>query len=90
MLLCNRQNDKIMRIRKNVALSDSGFLFNPSTGDSYSVNEIGRKIIGLMQDGKSDDIIIKEISNEYNIDKNTFEKDFYDYKNMLKTFKLTE
>lgn len=79
-----------MRIRKNVALSDSGFLFNPSTGDSYSVNEIGRKIIGLMQDGKSDDIIIKEISNEYNIDKNTFEKDFYDYKNMLKAFKLTE
>ena len=79
-----------MRIRKNVALSDSGFLFNPSTGDSYSVNEIGKKIISLLQEDKSDDEIIKLIVDEYMIDKNAFEKDLYDYKNMLKTFKLTE
>jgi len=79
-----------MRIRKNIALSDSGFLFNPSTGDSYSVNEIGKKIISLLQEDKSDDEIIKLIVDEYMIDKNAFEKDLYDYKNMLKTFKLTE
>ena len=79
-----------MRIRKNVALSDSGFLFNPSTGDSYSVNEIGKKIISLLQEDKSDDEIIKLVVDEYMIDKNAFEKDLYDYKNMLKTFKLTE
>ena len=79
-----------MRIRKNVALSDSGFLFNPSTGDSYSVNEIGRKIINFIQADKSDDEIINQIVKEYMIDKNAFEKDLYDYKNMLKAFKLTE
>ena len=79
-----------MRIRKNVALSDSGFLFNPSTGDSYSVNEIGRKIISFIQADKSDDEIINQIVKEYMIDKNAFEKDLYDYKNMLKAFKLTE
>jgi len=79
-----------MRIRKNIALSDSGFLFNPSTGDSYSVNEIGKKIISLLQEDKSDDEIIKLVVDEYMIDKNAFEKDLYDYKNMLKTFKLTE
>jgi hypothetical protein len=79
-----------MKIRKNVALSDSGFLFNPSTGDSYSVNEIGRTIIDLFQNGKNDEEIIKSITNEYMIDKNAFEKDLYDFKNMLKTHKLTE
>jgi len=79
-----------MRIRKNIALSDSGFLFNPATGDSYSVNEIGKKIISLLQEDKSDDEIVKLIVDEYMIDNNAFEKDLYDYKNMLKTFKLTE
>ena len=33
-----------MKIKTNIALSDSGFLFNPSTGDSYSVNPIGQEI----------------------------------------------
>ena len=79
-----------MKIRKNVALSDSGFLFNPSTGDSYSVNEIGRLIIDLFQNGKSEDEIITKIISEYRIDKNAFEKDLYDFKNMLETYKLTE
>jgi len=79
-----------MKIRKNVALSDSGFLFNPSTGDSYSVNAIGREIIDLLQNGKSDEEIIKNIIKNYRIDTNSFEKDLYDFKNMLISFKLTE
>jgi tRNA A37 methylthiotransferase MiaB len=79
-----------MKIRKNVALSDSGFLFNPSTGDSYSVNEIGRQIIDLIQNGKSEDEIISNIMNDYMVDKSSFEKDLYDFKNMLETYKLIE
>ena len=79
-----------MKIRKNVALSDSGFLFNPSTGDSYSVNEIGREIIDLFQQNKSDDDIIKTITKNYMVDSNSFEKDLYDFKNMLIAYKLTE
>ena len=79
-----------MRINKNIALSDTGFLFNPSTGDSYSVNEIGKRIISLLKEDKSDDEVIKLIVDEYMVDKNTFEKDLYDFKNMLKNFKLTE
>lgn len=79
-----------MKIRKNIAVSDSGFLFNPSSGDSFSVNEVGKTIIKLFQDGKSDEEIITLITQEYMIDKNAFEKDFYDFKNMLKTHKLTD
>ncbi len=79
-----------MKIRKNVALSDSGFLFNPSTGDSYSVNEIGREIINFFQEGKPEDEIIEAITTTYAIDKHSFEKDLYDFKNMLESYKLTE
>ncbi len=79
-----------MKVRKNVAISDSGFLFNPSSGDSYSVNPIGQEIIQLLQEEKSEQEILDHILKEYMIDKNTVEKDLYDFLNMLKNYKLTE
>ncbi|MBK7139734.1 MAG: hypothetical protein IPH74_12225 [Bacteroidetes bacterium] len=42
-----------MQINKNIAISDSGFIFNPSSGDSFSANQIGLEIIRLLKDGKS-------------------------------------
>ena len=69
-----------MQLKKNIAISDSGFLFNPSTGDSYSVNPIGREIIELLKEEKEDDVIISEILSKYMIDKDTIEKDLYDFK----------
>lgn len=79
-----------MKIRKNVAVSDSGFLFNPLTGDSFSVNPIGQKILKFFQDGMDDQTILNAILKEYRIDKNTAEKDLNDFKNMLKNYKLTD
>jgi hypothetical protein len=79
-----------MKVRKNVAISDSGFLFNPSSGDSYSVNPIGQEIIQLLQEEKSESEIMDYILKEYMIDKNTVEKDLYDFLNMLKNYKLTD
>lgn len=79
-----------MKVRKNVAISDSGFLFNPSSGDSYSVNPIGQEIIQMLQEEKSETEIMDYILKEYMIDKNTVEKDLYDFLNMLKNYKLTD
>ena len=79
-----------MKLKKNIALSDSGFLFNPSSGDSYSVNPIGLEILRLLQESKSDVEIIQFISSEYMIDKDTIEKDLYYFKNLLNGFKLIE
>lgn len=79
-----------MKVRKNIAISDSGFLFNPSTGDSFSMNPIGHEILQMIQDEKSEMDIIDEITANYAIDKNTVEKDLYDFINMLKTHKLIE
>jgi hypothetical protein len=41
-----------MKLKKDIAISDSGFLFNPSSGDSYSLNPIGVEILKLMQEKK--------------------------------------
>lgn len=79
-----------MKIKKNIALSDSGFLFNPTTGDSFSLNPIGHEIFLLLQAGTPDAEIVKTITEKYMIDAVTVEKDLYDFQNMLKTHKVGE
>lgn len=73
-----------MNINKNIAISDSGFLFNPSTGDSFSANPIGKEIIILIKDGNSLDEIVKQISQKYAVDQDTLEKDLADFLYILK------
>ncbi len=77
-----------MDIKKNIAISDSGFLFNPSTGDSYSMNQTGKTILELLKGGQSDTEIVEHITQHYMIDKDSVEKDLYDFKNMLENYKL--
>jgi hypothetical protein len=72
-----------MKIKKNVAISESGFIFNPTTGDSFSTNPIGLEIIRMLKDEKSKDEIRKTIISRYNTDESTFEKDYYDFVMML-------
>jgi hypothetical protein len=79
-----------MKIKKNVAVSDSGFVFNPTTGDSFSVNPIGMEIISMMKDGKSHDEIIESILARYEAEKDTAEKDLQDFIEMLGHYALKE
>ena len=79
-----------MNIRKNIAISDTGFLFNPSTGDSYSVNPIGMEIVRLMKQSKDVEEIKQTIMKEYVCDEATFEKDYYDFTMVLRNYKLLE
>lgn len=77
-----------MRVNKNVAVSGSGFLFNASTGDSFSVNKVGLDIINQLKEGQSLDSVIEYLFNEYEIDRFTVEKDVYDFSKMLKEYNL--
>jgi len=79
-----------MKVKNNIAISDSGFIFNPNTGESFSANPISNKMLEWMKDGKSDEEIISLVLNDYSIDKDTVEKDFYDFKELLKLYQLTE
>lgn len=78
-----------MKINKNIAISDSGFIFNPSTGDSFSVNQVGQDIIRLLKENKSKEEVITEISGMYHVDPATIEKDLADFALMLNNFQLT-
>lgn len=79
-----------MQIKRNIALSDSGFVFNPSSGDSFSTNPIGLEIIKMLKEGKSKEEIKTYFLKTYMTDDASFEKDFYDFVKMLGSFNLTE
>ena len=79
-----------MKIKKNIALSDTGFVFNPGSGDSFSVNPIGLEIMKLLQVNKTHEEIKKHLLETYSVDKDTIEKDIYDFTKMLEQFKLSE
>jgi hypothetical protein len=68
-----------MKINANLAISDTGFIFNPSNGDSFSTNSAGAYIIQLMKDGLKHDEIKKRVCDKYNVDASTVEKDLEDF-----------
>lgn len=68
-----------MKIHKNIAISETGFVFNPLNGDSFTTNIVGLEIIKLMQSNVSNEKIIKHIVDKFNIDKITAEKDLEDF-----------
>ncbi|ERM83334.1 hypothetical protein P872_15945 [Rhodonellum psychrophilum GCM71 = DSM 17998] len=80
----------MLKIKKNIAISDSGFVFDPGTGDSYTLNPTGLEIIQLIKSGKSYEEILQEMSAKYEMDGESFERYFYDFTSMLKQMRLTE
>jgi PqqD family protein of HPr-rel-A system len=80
----------MMRLKKNIAVSDSGFVFNPTTGDSYSLNQVGKEILQYLGEGRSMEDITSEMTASYDIDAPSFEKYFFDFISMLRQFELLE
>lgn len=79
-----------MKVNRNLAISENGFVFNPTTGDSFSVNELGAMIINEIKAGKSKNEILEVVSNGYNADKSTIEKDFNEFLQILSNHQLVE
>jgi hypothetical protein len=77
-----------MKLRKDVAVSEAGLVFNPTTGESFSVNPIGVEILGLMRQEKDIAEISRIITGKFNTDKATFERDLQDFTGVLKQYNL--
>jgi hypothetical protein len=79
-----------MGIRKNIAVSEEGFLFNPTTGDSFSTNPVGSEIIALLKQDKSISDIKNEIGKQYDVDSYLLERDLEDFMTLLKEHNILE
>ena len=79
-----------MIIKGNIALSESGFVFNPSTGDSFTLNNTGKEILTLIKEGKSIDQITELMIVKYDVDIVTLERYLTDFVNELSVNNLME
>ena len=79
-----------MRFKKDIATSEAGFIFNPSSGDSFSSNPIGSEILAQFKEDKSRQEIIEFICSRYEVDKNQFEKDLDDFLSQLGDYNLLD
>lgn len=80
----------MIKLKKNIAVSASGLIFNPDTGESFAVNPIGAEIIGWLNDGLSPAEVASQITEKYSIDPATADKDLEDFSGLLTTYSLTE
>ena len=79
-----------MRLKKNIATSENGFIFNPASGDSFSANAIATEILVGLKGGKSEDEIKLGIIERYEVSARQLDSDWEDWRMQLKEANLLE
>ena len=79
-----------MKIRSNIALSETGFVFNPNTGESFTLNDPGMEIFEMLRQEKEPEEILGTITENYEIDRDIAEKDLDDFMHDLNTYQIIE
>lgn len=62
----------------NLALSDTGFVFDPSTGRTYTMNETAVFIIKRLKENMEKDEILEALLENYEVTHEQVERDFQD------------
>jgi hypothetical protein len=79
-----------MIIKGNIALSENGFVFNPSTGDSFTMNNTGKEVLLMIKEGLNKEQIEEKMIEKYDVDKITLERYLADFVNDLSINNLLE
>ncbi|MDP3464132.1 MAG: PqqD family protein [Bacteroidales bacterium] len=77
-----------MKVKKNIAISENGFVFNPATGESFSANPIGLEILNQLRQGETSEAIIQSISNAYHAEPSAIERDLNDFIESMRQYHL--
>ena len=64
---------------RRLAMSDSGFVFDPVNGDSFTVNPSGLTVLRLLKDGQSLTDVLDHVGKEYKVDSRRAERDILDF-----------
>jgi len=70
---------------KELAISETGLIFDPSTGSIFTANATGVQILHALKEGKEADQIKEVLLQEFDVNENTAEMDIQDFLNQLST-----
>lgn len=79
-----------MIINKKIAISETGFIFNPTTGDSYSMNPIAMEIVEMLKKDMGDEEIKKSLLDKYDVNKSVLEKSYDEFIDTLIKLNIIE
>ena len=79
-----------MKLKENIAVSESGFIFDPNSGESFSVNATGKAILQMVSKGLSMKEIESSVMEEYDVDQKTFQRYMDDFAHTLRRLNLIE
>ncbi|MGK5091423.1 PqqD family protein [Deltaproteobacteria bacterium TL4] len=73
---------------QHLAINNEGFIFDPTTGESFTVNQTG--IVGItgLKEGKSLSEIADQFADQFEVTADQAEKDLTDFVNLLRTYRL--
>ena len=79
-----------MKLKKNIATSENGFIFNPATGDSFSGNAMASEILLAMKNGDTEAQIKEHLLQKYEVSATQLNRDWEDWILQLKEANLLE
>ena len=79
-----------MIINKKIAISETGFVFNPTTGDSYSMNPIAAEILNMFKKEMKEEDIINALLEKYDVSKSVLQKSYDEFVDTLKKLNIIE
>lgn len=79
-----------MKVRNDLAISETGFIFDPVSGESFSLNEIGTEIFNLYKEQKSQIEIKEIILKKYDVNDSELDKSLIDFEGMMKEYNFIQ
>ncbi len=79
-----------MKLRSNLAISESGFVFDAGTGESFSLNPTGYAILELLRKGKTDAEVKAWMMERYDVESADFERLYFDFVRSLHQYGFFE
>ena len=73
-----------LEVLKHLAVSESGFVFDPSSGHHFTLNETGLVLLRLLLKGARLDQILDTLSNDFDADPREIERDVIEFVSALR------
>lgn len=73
---------------KQIAISERGFIFNPLTGDTFTLNPTALFLIQKLKENLTTEEAIEALINEYEVDKKEALEDFELFYQQLEIYGL--
>ena len=71
---------------QRLALSESGFVFDPVSGHNFTVNETGLSILRLLQKDIEVEPLLSQLSKEFEAPQRDIERDVLEFAGVLRDF----